>query len=104
MSTQLKNDFSKLYKKLNKIALSSIQKNPEDKFVPPDDIIDFVEDISNLLKDVQLKVVNVEKPVFIEKPLATEESVKVAKPAKKGFFRSLFGKINIEVNGKKKKK
>lgn len=100
----MKNDFSKLYKKLNKIALSSFQKNPEDKFVPPDDIIDFVEDISNLLKDVQLKVVNVEKPVFIEKPLATEESVKVAKPEKKGFFRSLFGKINIEVNGKKKKK
>jgi hypothetical protein len=109
LTTQLKNDFSKLYKKLNKIALSSIQKNPEDKFVPPDDIIAFVEDASNLMKDVQPKVVNfekvviTEKPVVIEKPVATEESVKVEKPAKKGFFRSLFGKINIEVNGKKKK-
>lgn len=88
LNTQLKNDFTKLYGKLQKIALLSIKKNQEDKIVAPDDLVAFVSDVNNMLDGRQ----------------EVQEQQQEEIPKKKGFFKSLFGgiKIDIEVNGKKK--
>lgn len=90
LNTQLKNDFTKLYGKLQKIALLSIKKNQEDKIVSADDLVTFVSDVNNIVGSSQ----EVKKE---------KQDVEEA-PKKKGFFKSLFGgiKIDIEVNGKKK--
>lgn len=97
LSTQLKNDFNKLHGKLSKIALKAIKENPEDKFVAPDDIVDFIGDIGNIMTK-STQEVKQEKEENSEKP---EEK----KPEKKSFLKSIFGNItvDIEVNGKKKK-
>lgn len=93
LNTQLKNDFNKLHKKLRLIALAAIKKNPEDKIVDPDDIVDFVDDISNLI------------PKGVEKTITEKKEPKVSPPEKKkGFFSKLFKNVTIEVNVNKGKK
>lgn len=99
-TTDLKNQWNKIYKKFLKSAEKSIETNPEDKFVPPDEVVEFASDVSNIVAPPD--------PAPDPEPAgaAAKEEAKTNKdePKKKGFFGRLFGNISVEVSSDLKKK